>query len=268
MLASLSGATRLYVIVGDPIAQVSSPGGMTKGFAAHGHDGVLVPVQISAAGLPAFFAAADKIQNLHGIVVTIPHKFAAFRHCTTTTERARFMGVANILRRSREGGWHGDSVDGLGFTGAVRAKGFDLKGKRALLIGAGGAGSAIAHALLLDGVRELAIYADTPGQSEALAARLNTLGAGHVTLGTPDPTGYDLVCNATPAGMKPDDPLPVDMAKLVPTTFAGCVITKPDVSPFIAAARAQGCATSTGTDMYNALQSAMLDFLLAPPRHS
>jgi shikimate dehydrogenase len=63
--------------------------------------------------------------------------------------------------------------------------------------------------------------------------------------------------------MKPGDPLPIDISKLASGTFVGCVITSPAVSPLIEAARRQGCATSTGTDMYDALQSSMLDFLLA-----
>ena len=63
--------------------------------------------------------------------------------------------------------------------------------------------------------------------------------------------------------MKPGDPLPIDISKLASGTFVGCVITSPAVSPLIEAARTPGCPTSTGTDMYNALQSSMLDFLLA-----
>ena len=71
------------------------------------------------------------------------------------------------------------------------------------------------------------------------------------------------VANATPAGMKAGDPLPVDVTKLPPTSFVGCVITAPAVSPLIEAARRLGCKTSTGTEMYNALQASMVDFLLA-----
>ena len=66
--------------------------------------------------------------------------------------------------------------------------------------------------------------------------------------------------------MKPADPLPVDVARLSPRTFVGCVITAPAISPLIAAARERGCNTSTGTEMYGALQSAMVEFLLAGER--
>jgi shikimate dehydrogenase len=66
--------------------------------------------------------------------------------------------------------------------------------------------------------------------------------------------------------MKPGDPLPIEVEKLSPQTFVGCVITVPALSPVIAAARERGCRTSTGTEMYEALQTAMVDFLLAGER--
>jgi shikimate dehydrogenase len=261
----LSGATRLHMIVGDPIAQVKSPAGMTAGFAARGYDGILIPIQVSAADLAAFLAVADTLKNLDGIVVTVPHKFACFAHCKATSDRARFIGAANIMRRRPEGGWYGDIVDGLGFVGAVRGKGFNPSGKRALQIGAGGAGSAIAHALIEAGVQELALHDESATRRDELIGKLNSLGKGRATVGSPDPSGFDMVCNATPAGMRPADPLPVDVSRLSSAMFVGCVITHPAISPLIAEARARGCSTSTGTDMYLALQSAMLDFLVPSP---
>ena len=108
-------------------------------------------------------------------------------------------------------------VDSLGFVGAARAKGMDPKGMRALLVDAGGAGSAIALELVEAEVRELAIHDSDAERRDALIGRLNGLG---------------------------------------------CVITKPDISPFIAAVRKLGCVTGTGTDMYLQQQSIMVDFLL------
>ena len=268
MNLNLTGATRLNIILGDPIAQVKSPGGVTQAFIDRGHDGMLVPVQVGVEDLEALLKLADTIKNLDGVIVTVPHKFSCFKHCSSTSARAGFLGAVNIMRRRKEGGWHGDMVDGLGFVGAVRGKGYDPKGKRALLIGAGGAGSAIAMALVEAGVRELAVHDEDAKRRDHLIDRLATLGKADIRVGSSDPEGYDLVANATPAGMKAGDPLPVDVAKLTPTTFVGCVITVPAVSPLIEAARKIGCPTSTGTEMYNALQGSMLDFLLAPEAHS
>lgn len=262
MIPAPSGATRLYVIVGDPIAQVRSPAGVTAAFAARGHDGILVPVHIASVDLPDFLSMATRLKNLDGIVVTIPHKFACYQACTSATERAHFLRTVNLMRRRADGSWHGDMVDGLGFVGAARVKGIDPKGMRALLVGAGGAGSAIALALVEAGVSDLAIHDSATERRDALVGQLNGLGKAPVRIGTSDPAGFDFVANATPAGMKDGDPLPVDVAQLASSAYCGCVITRPEVSPFIAAARKVGCVTATGTDMYERHQSIMVDFLL------
>jgi shikimate dehydrogenase len=263
MMPTLGGATRLHVIIGDPIAQVRAPGGITAAFAARGHDGILVPIQVAVADLSDFLSVAARLKNLDGIVVTIPHKFACYEACASATDRAHFLGAANLMRRRVDGRWHGDMVDGLGFVGAARAKGIDPKERRALLIGAGGAGSAIALALVDAGVSELAIHDSEIARRDALIGRLNMLGKTRAHAGSSDPSGYDLVANATPAGMQAGDSLPVDVARLARAAYCGCVITKPEVSPFIAAARKIGCVTATGTDMYLAQQQMMVDFLLA-----
>lgn len=262
MIPAPTGATRLYVIVGDPIAQVRSPAGMSAEFAARGHDGILVPVQVAPADLSDFLSVAARLKNLDGIVVTIPHKFACFEACASVNHRAHFLRTVNLMRRRADGGWHGDMVDGLGFVGAARAKGIEPKGMRALLVGAGGAGSAIALALVEAGVSELAIHDSAAERRDALIGRLNALGKAPVRVGTNDPAGFDFVANATPAGMKEGDPLPVDVARLAPHSYCGCVITKPEIPPFIAAARKAGCVTGTGTDMYEQHQGIMVDFLL------
>jgi shikimate dehydrogenase len=262
MIPAPSGATRLYVIVGDPITQVRSPEGVSTEFAARGHDGMLVPVQVSVADLPDFLSVATRLKNLDGIVVTIPHKFACYQACASATERAHFLRTVNLMRRRADGSWHGDMVDGLGFVGAARAKGIDPRGMRALLVGAGGAGSAIALALVEAGVAEIAIHDSAVERRDVLIGRLNGLGKGRAQVGTADPAGFDFVANATPAGMKDRDPLPVDVKRLAPSAYCGCVITRPEVSPFIAEARKIGCVTATGTDMYQQHQSIMVDFLL------
>ncbi|MCS3760353.1 shikimate dehydrogenase family protein [Bradyrhizobium centrosematis] len=262
MIPAPTGATRLYVIVGDPIAQVRSPAGVSAAFAARGHDGILMPVQVAPADLPDFLAVAARLKNLDGIVVTIPHKFACYLACASATDRAHFLGAVNLMRRRADGAWHGDMVDGLGFVGAARAKGIDPQGMRALLVGAGGAGSAIARELVEAGVSELAVHDSSAERRDALIGRLNALGKAPVRAGTRDPQGFDFVANATPAGMKQGDPLPVDVARLAPSAYCGCVITRPEVSPFIAAARKLGCVTATGTDMYQQHQGIMVDFLL------
>src|SRR5665213_3243187 len=259
---NVNGATRLFIIVGDPIAQVQAPGGMTEAFAAMGRNAVLLPVHIAAPDLPNFLKAASRVQNLDGIIATIPHKFACYKFCSSATERAHFLGAVNNMRRAPDGGWHGEMLDGPGFVGAIRAKGCKPEGARALLVGAGGAGSAIALGLIDAGARKLAIHDVDTKRRDALIARLTAKLKTPVIAGSDDPTGYDIIANASPAGMKTGDPYPVDPVKLKPSMFVGCAITAPPTSPIVEAARKIGCRTSVGRDMYLSSQQLMLDFLL------
>lgn len=263
MLQTLSGATRVHYIVGDPIIQVKSPAGMTEAFEAAGRNAVCVPAHVAPADLATWYDGVRRARNVDGIIVTVPHKFASFAECASASERATFLGAVNTIRRRADGAWHGDMFDGLAFVQAMREAGCEPAGLSALLVGAGGAGSAIAHALVVAGVATLAIADDSDARRGALIGRLNAMEKCPVTQGSADPTGFDLVLNATPAGMKPGDPYPLEVGKLTSAQFVGCVITQPEVTPLIAAARALGCNTITGGEMFARVRDLMVDFLLA-----
>ena len=129
-------------------------------------------------------------------------------------------------------------------------------------MGAGGAGSAIAHSLATGGVRELAIHDEDTARRDALVQRLAALGHCQVVAGSSDPTGFDIAINATPIGMKAGDPHPIDSTRFTPGMWVGCVITAPAVPPMIAAARAVGCNTLTGADMFAQVKDLMVEFLM------
>jgi shikimate dehydrogenase len=262
MLASLNGATRIHVTIGDPIAQVKSPAGVTQGFAARGKDAIMIPLHVKPADIEDFFRLAKRLPNLDGIVITVPHKPVAFRHCDSATERARVLQVCNIMRREADGRWHGDMTDGGGFTDALKRSGFDPSDKRALQVGAGGAGSALALSLCMEGVSALSLCDTDTAKRDALIARLARHGHKVTAVDKADPAGFDLIVNATPAGMREGDPLPVDAARLEPRMFVADIITMPLRTRLLAAAQAKGCATQNGQDMFNAQGDFITEFLL------
>ena len=139
MLDKLSGATRVHIIVGDPIAQVKSPFGMTQAFELNGKDAICIPAQVPSPDLKQWFEGMSLARNVDGIIVTVPHKFDCHAFCATNSARADFLGAVNTIRRNADGTWHGDMFDGLGYVTAMREKGCDPAGKKALLVGAGGA---------------------------------------------------------------------------------------------------------------------------------
>ena len=262
MFNQLSGATRLFPIIGDPVKYAESPVRLTRTFGERRHNGMCIPMQVSVGGLDVVMAGLKATPNVDGILVTMPHKRTAFAHCTTSSERATMLEVVSVIRRNPDGTWHGDMLDGLAFVEAQKDHGADIEGARALLVGAGGAGSAIAIALLESGVRELVIHDTDESRVAGLLYLLADLGDGRVAAGPPDPTGCDLVFNATPIGMEDGDPLPVDAALLTSSMFVGDVIAGHGVPPFIQAAMAAGCQTANGGHMVEAVQNLMADFML------
>ena len=132
MTHPLNGASRVHFIVGDPIAQVKSPAGVTRALADHGRDAVCVPAHVSPAHLADWVRGASLAQNVDGIIVTVPHKFACTDLCATTSDRGAFLHTVNTMRRNADGTWHGDMFDGLGFVTALQDKGCQPAGKKAM----------------------------------------------------------------------------------------------------------------------------------------
>ena len=258
MLPNLSGATRIHLIVGDPVVQTKSPAGLTAEFAARGVDAVCIPMQVAAADIDAFFAVAKRVQNVDGIVVTVPHKLAATRHCDVLSQRSRALAAVNAMRRGPDGRWSGDMTDGVALVAALRAAGCEPKGRRALVVGAGGAGSAVVLALAEAGARAAVHDIDTARRDD-LIRRL----AAWKVAASADPAGCDLVVNATPLGMAAGDPLPVDVTRLAPGAVAADLVTMPAVTPFLAAAREREAQIVTGADMFAPQAGILADFLLS-----
>jgi shikimate dehydrogenase len=259
----LDGATRLIPILGDPIAQVKAPAGLTAEFARRGRNMMVVPFHVTPDHFSGAVASLGPIRNVDGFIATVPHKFAAHDQCSTLSPRAEFLGVVNVVRRNGDGGWHGDMLDGLGFVRGIEMAGCRLPGRRALLVGAGGAGSAIALALLDGGVAQLAVHDTDGAKRKALIARLDSVHAGKVLVGSASPLGFDIIVNATPMGMREGDPVPVEVDTLSPSTFVGDVITMPEVTPLLAAAQERGCGTQTGVGMFESSIELMADFFLS-----
>lgn len=260
MLEQYSGATRVIFILGDPIAQVKAPFGLTGEFARRGRDAIVVPLQLAAADVDAGIAALSHARNVDGLIATVPHKFALAARCATLSERSRFLGVVNVVRRNPDGSWHGDVLDGEGFADPLAKAGCGIKGNSALVVGAGGAGSAIALALLDRGVAQLAVHDVDAKRREALLARLGSKFPGRVVAGSVDPSDAGIVVNATPLGMKPGDPLPVDVTRLKPIAFVGDAVTVPDMTSMLVTALHRGCRIQTGIVMFQGNLGLMADF--------
>ena len=233
--------------------QVRSPPVLNAYFDAHDLDVAIFPVDLPPAMVPALFDLVRASANCAGVSVTVPHKQAAFALVDEATERARAIGAVNAVRREPDGRLVGDNTDGLAFVEALEAKGFAVRGKRCLVVGAGGAGSSIAHALADAGAAALDIRDIDVTRRAALVAALT---ARHPALLIPAPSAdlstVDLAVNGSTLGMKPDDPLPFDPASLPQGAMVADVVTKVDMTPVLERAQKRGLRIQTGAEMATA----------------
>jgi len=245
-----SGRTLVYPMIGYPTTQVKSPTTFNRYFREKYIDGVMVAIDVHPAAVAHFFSLLRGWQNCPGCIVTMPHKQEAARQADDLSPRARDLGAVNVLKRTQEGRLVGDMVDGLGFLEALRAHGFDPRGKRIVVFGAGGAGGAIAYAVAEAGAAELVVI-DTDGARQGSLLALIASRYPQVALsGTPAPLcGFDLAVNATPLGMNNDVRTPFPLDTLAPATFVADVVTEPEITPWLRGAKERGCRIQTGYEM-------------------
>ncbi len=257
----ISGKSTLIAHVGYPTFAFKAPYVYNPWFDSKGIDAMVVPMGVKPEEFRAFFPLLFKMTNIRGALITMPHKVVTTELVDELTPVAQVAGAANAVLVREDGTTVGDQFDGAGFARGVANKGFDVKGKRALVVGNGGVGSPIAASLVADGLAEIGLFDPNLAASEALAARLNEhYPDTKTTVGSKDPDGYDLVVNATPLGMKDDDPLPMDIDRIAPGTFVGEVVMKQTITPFLQAALDKGCPIQVGSDMLYEMIPAYLEF--------
>jgi shikimate dehydrogenase len=244
--------TRVFALLGDPVAHSRSPAFQNAALRAAALDGVYVALRCDpadVAGLLRGLALAGGGGN-----VTVPHKERAFAAVERRTEVAEATGAVNTYWG--EGGevW-GDNTDVAGMRAAVAALlGGPAAGARVLLLGAGGSARAVVHALGLDGADEVCVRNRSPERAAALASR-TAVGPRLRVLAPGDDLGgerFDLAVNATSLGLKPGDALPLDPASPgAPAVGAALdlVYAPGGETPWVRAMRARGVPAADGTEM-------------------
>ncbi|CAN1507933.1 AroE Shikimate 5-dehydrogenase [Burkholderiaceae bacterium] len=262
---TINGHTELIAHIGYPTHSFKSPMIYNPYFERAGINAVVVPMGCQAEHYPAFLRAVFQLNNIRGALITMPHKVVTVGLLDEVTPTVRVAGACNAVRRTADGRLQGDMFDGAGFVRGVQRKGFNLKGQRALVVGSGGVGSAIAASLASAGVAAIAVFDIHAKVADALAQRLKQeYPSLEAHTGSKDPAGFDLVINATPVGMNDGDPLPMDVSRLSPDTFVGEVVMATEMTAFLSAARAKGCRVQIGTDMLFEQIPAYLEFFGLP----
>jgi shikimate dehydrogenase len=261
----IRGTTGLIAHIGYPTHTFKSPMIYNPYFEQENIDAVVVPMGCQSEHYPAFLRAVFSLTNIRGALITMPHKVATVDLLDEASPAVRIAGSCNAVRRHDDGRLVGDLFDGEGFVRGVRRKGLQLEGARALVVGCGGVGSAIAASLAAAGVGAIGLHDARAEVAQALGGRLAAhYPALQVTTGSNDPAGWGLVVNATPMGMNDGDPLPIDVSHLAPETFVGEVVMKSEMTAFLKAVQARGCRFQVGSDMLFEQIPAYLEFFGLP----
>lgn len=253
----ITGYTKVYGIIGDPVAHSLSPLMQNEAFAASGLDCCYIPLRVTADDLPAAVAAV-RLLGLGGVNVTIPHKERIIPCLDEVDRNAALIGAVNTIV-NREGRLVGYNTDGAGFLASLRADdGFDPAGKRVVLLGAGGAARAVSFGLVQSGVSRLAIFDIIGSRAERLATDLAAIAGCVITAGElagdmlPVALGQaDLLVNATPVGMFPNTQAepPVDLQGLTGRPLIYDLVYNPPETRLLREAAARGCQVLGGTGM-------------------
>jgi len=261
----ISGETILIAHLGYPTKSFRAPMIYNPYFEKIGFNAIVMPMGVKAEDYAEVLKALFALTNIRGALVTMPHKVTTLAFMDEISTTARIAGACNAILRRPDGSLVGDMFDGEGFVRGVARKGRHIAGESALVVGCGGVGSAIAASLAAAGVSRLGLFDAHSASAASLGSRL----AAHypkleVQPGVKDPSGYDIVVNATPIGMNDGDPLPMDVDRITPSSFVGEVVMKQEMTPFLRAAQAKGCAIQIGVDMLFEQIPAYLEFFGFP----
>lgn len=261
----IDGNTEVIAHLGWPTHSFKAPMIYNPYFESIGVNAVVVPLGCKPEAFPAALRALFALENVRGALITMPHKVGVVGLLDELTPTVKVAGACNAVKKLPDGRLAGDMFDGEGFVRGLKRKGLELRGAKALVVGSGGVGSAIAASLAAAGIGSIALHDVQPGSAQALAGRLQAeYPAIEVTTDHKDPAGMDLVVNATPLGMNPGDALPVDIERIAPSSFVAEVVMRAELTPFLAAAQARGCRVQVGSDMLFEQIPAYLEFFGYP----
>jgi shikimate dehydrogenase len=260
----VDGNTILIAHLGYPTSAFKAPMIYNPYFEKIGVNAIVVPMGVRPQAYAEFLFNLFRLTNIRGALVTMPHKITTLSLMDEVSATARIAGACNAILLRDDGTLLGDMFDGEGFVRGMIRKCRSAVDARALVVGNGGVGSAIAASLAKAGVAALGLFDVNAKATSSLVERLRSHYPRLEIRHTNDPVGYDIIVNATPLGMREGDPLPIDVNRISKSAFVGEVVMTQEVTPFLAAAAIRGCETQLGTDMLFAQIPAYLEFFGFP----
>jgi shikimate dehydrogenase len=250
---SLDSHTTLYGVFGDPVRHSRSPIMMNRAFQETGINAAYAAFHVKPEGLKDAVAGIRAL-GFRGVNVTIPHKVEVMQYLDAIDEGAKVIGAVNTIVND-DGKLTGYNTDGIGYVRSLQEEtGISLKGKRVLLLGAGGAARGVAYALAKAGVQHIQIANRTKERATQLASAIAyfTDSAGRGLDELADIAAHvDLIVNTTSAGMHPHlSELPMNTELINSAHLASDLIYNPRITRFLKEAEARGAQIHGGLGMF------------------
>lgn len=250
----VSGSTKVFALFGDPVMHSLSPLMQNTAFKILELDACYIPLLVHSGDL-AEAVKAVRALNFGGVNLTIPHKEKVLSYLDEVDEEAKLIGAVNTVV-NRNGYLYGYNTDASGFLASLQSLGFDPKGKRVVVMGAGGAARAVAVTLALQGASRIHICNRSTRRGEILAQDLCRVGAAvdvsDYGVSCSEALKYaDLLINATPVGMYPNHKEnPIIMSdQLHPRLLVCDLVYNPPQTMLLKEAAAVGCGVLNGVGM-------------------
>ncbi len=256
MSVGLDVKTRLLGIFGNPLKHSCSPAMHNEAFAALKLNCIYLPFEIRTDELEEAVGSLRAL-NFFGVNVTIPYKRDVIPLLDGISGEARLIGAVNTIKVEGRR-LVGHNTDGRGFVNALSEEaGVHLKGKRVFVIGAGGAGRAVAVQSALEGACAVCIADCQENRAQELAAHIHKKFPDCESVSVPVRNESsaaalqeaDVVVNASPLGMQPSDPMPVDPAWFSKKAVVFDLVYNPSETKLVRAARRRGCKAYNGLEM-------------------
>ena len=258
----INGETEIYGILADPVHHVSAPELMNKLFIERGDNKVLVPLYVDKNSLESVLQGLKGMKNFKGAVITMPHKVNIVEFLDNKTEDVIQVNACNVIKRTERGEIIGAMFDGKGFVKGLEKSNFEVEGKSAFLIGAGGAASGIAYSLCENKIKKLTIFNRTKNRAKVLIENLKSVYPNiNIVFSDKVTSEIDILINGTSAGMKETDSLPISLEELNNNILVAEVIIRPEITKTLKEALDKGCKIHKGIYMLEGQLELMLDFM-------
>jgi shikimate dehydrogenase len=265
--AFVTGESKVIAVLGWPTAHLRTPTFFNAMCASRSFEAIMIPWAVRPDDLQSAWEGLRHIQNLAGFVVAIPHKRSAALLCDELDGDASTLQVVNAVRRNNDGSFTGRIYDGMAFVEGMLQDGIALADKKVLILGAGGAASAVALAIGRQGIAALTIANRGAEKAHHLMELIQRESPGpRYQVAEAVAAGHDVIINATSLGMNDLDPLPCDLSTMEEGTVVADLVMQPPITRLLSLAQERGARTHRGDRMVSTQLEHLVDFLIPAAR--